>query len=273
MRVRSLGYLTDLAIRQAEGGEVIDCGDHIVVRSDHNPGFWWGNFLLLAAAPAADDLDGWQSRFAAQLPAARHRAFGIDVISARDVNQAVFTAAGFRPESSIVLTAGSVREPRRPNQQATYRHLAGDDDWRQAADLGRACYPGDDPGGDPGGDPGALERDQDFAALRTASRRRLTEAGDATWFGAFAAGRLVAQLGLVPAADGLARYQDVETHPAFRRQGLAGTLVWRAARFALDELDASTLVIVADPGYHAIGIYESLGFRQAEDQIGFELAP
>jgi hypothetical protein len=30
---------------------------------------------------------------------------------------------------------------------------------------------------------------------------------------------------------------------------------------------------VADPGYHAFRLYESLGFRPAEDQVGFEQTP
>src|SRR5258708_6844383 len=132
MRVASLGYLTDLAVRIAEGAQVTDCGDHILVRAEQNPGYWWGNFILLARAPDADHLSGWLSRFAAESPAARPRACGGDVTSASDANQAVFTAAGFRVDRSAVLTAGSVSEPRWPNEQATLRPLSGDDDWRQA---------------------------------------------------------------------------------------------------------------------------------------------
>ena len=51
MRVTSLGLRTDVALRVLEGAEVIDRGDHLVVRSLGNPGFWWGNFLLLGAPP------------------------------------------------------------------------------------------------------------------------------------------------------------------------------------------------------------------------------
>jgi hypothetical protein len=47
--------------------------------------------------------------------------------------------------------------------------------------------------------------------------------------------------------DGYARYQHVETDPAARRRGLAGTLVWHAGRYGREVLGASTLVIVADP--------------------------
>ena len=73
--------------------------------------------------------------------------------------------------------------------------------------------------------------------------------------------------------SGIARYQNVETHPAWRRKGLAGTLVWRTGRWALAELAARTLVIVADPGASAIRVYRSVGFADTETQIGFERPP
>ena len=53
MRITSLGLRTDVALRVLEGAEVVDRGDHLVIRSLDNPGFWWGNFLLLDAVPEA----------------------------------------------------------------------------------------------------------------------------------------------------------------------------------------------------------------------------
>ena len=141
--VASLGYRTDLAIRRAEGGQITDCGDHIVIRTGQNPGYWWGNFILLAAPPRAAELAGWLARFATLFPAARHRTLGVDGTDAAAVDPDVFTAAGFRAERSVVLTASSVRPARQPGLAATVRRLAGADDWRQSAELRRAC-------GDPG---------------------------------------------------------------------------------------------------------------------------
>ena len=37
--VRSLGYQTDLALLQCGGSTICDHGDHLVVRTDDNPGF------------------------------------------------------------------------------------------------------------------------------------------------------------------------------------------------------------------------------------------
>ena len=72
---------------------------------------------------------------------------------------------------------------------------------------------------------------------------------------------------------GVARYQNVETHPAWRRKGMAGTLVWLAGRWAFDQMAARTLVIVADPAAGAIRVYRSVGFADRETQTGFQRPP
>ena len=108
----------------------------------------------------------------------------------------------------------------------------------------------------------------EFATRRGEAHRRNIENGHGQWFGAFLDGRLVASLGIFTSADGLARYQEVKTHPEARGQGLAGTLVHAAGRHALDEMGAETLVIVADPDYLAIRIYRSVGFDDTETQLG-----
>jgi GNAT superfamily N-acetyltransferase len=258
--VRSLGYRTDLMIRVLEGSQVEDRGDYLVIRSPHNPAYWWGNFLLLAQ-PEPGQAAGWVARFAAEFPAARHVALGIDVTEISVVHIGEYVAAGLRLERSAVLTAPELTEPPRPNRSATYRELSGDHDWSRAADL-RATVNMGEPGGDP-----------DFIRARIAVERAITEAGHGSWFGAFANGDLVAQLGLITDGSGVARYQNVETHPDWRRRGLAGTLVWHAGRHGLDALGASTLVMVADPLADAIKVYRSVGFADAETQVGFERQP
>jgi GNAT superfamily N-acetyltransferase len=68
------------------------------------------------------------------------------------------------------------------------------------------------------------------------------------------------------AAELPARFQVVETRPEARRRGLASALVHHAGQAAF-ERGVRRLVIVADPEYHAIGIYGSLGFVAAEQQV------
>lgn len=80
-------------------------------------------------------------------------------------------------------------------------------------------------------------------------------------------------MGLVPAGTGLARFQSVETDPDFRRRGLAGTLVHHVSEHGFAELEAETLVMVADPNYTAIRIYDAVGFTASESALQAELFP
>jgi GNAT superfamily N-acetyltransferase len=256
VRITSLGFRTDVTLRALEGAEVTDRGDHLVVRTPGNPDFWWGNFLLLRQVPGPAQAGAWLARFAAEFPAAQHVALGIDTTDHAPV-PADLAAAGLAAEYATVLTTTRPNPPARPSTDAEIRPLDSDADWRQSVELALRCS---------GDEPVYLER-------RTTARRRLTQTGAGAWFGAFTAGRLQAQLGLFDAGDGYARYQNVETDPRARRQGLAGSLVWAAARYGLEALGARTLVIVADPAGPAIGIYQACGFIPLQTQLSVERPP
>ena len=245
-----------MALRVLEGAEVIDRGDHLVIRSLDNPGFWWGNFLLLGAMPEVGTAGPWLARFAAEFPAARHVALAVDTTDEAAVIPGEFAAAGLEPQHGTVLTCAAVWPPPHRSSDAEIRPLASDADWQQSFELGVRCF----------GDDGA----QEYLKRRAAARRRLTRAGSGAWFGAFSGGRLLAQLGVCDAGGGFARYQDVETDPAARRRGLAGTLVWHAGRYGREVLGASTLVIVADPAEAAIRLYRACGFADLQSQLTFE---
>lgn len=258
----SLGFRTDLALRVLEGSELTEHADCIVVRSPANPAFRWGNFLLLRGWPRAGETLDWMERFRKEFPTAEYTALGLDVTSSAEVNaagEAELRDAGFTSDVASVLTATAVRRPRHPNHAADFRRLASDDDWRQANELAITCFPG-----------GPAEHE--FVSLRTAARRQLAETAPGAWFGAFLGDRLVAQLGVfvAAAADGIVRFQDVETHPRARRQGLAGSLLFTAACYATDVLTARTQVIVADPAGEAVALYRSMGFTDREQQVSME---
>ena len=258
MEVRSLGYRTDLAILALEGSQVTDRGDHLVIRTPGNPDYWWGNFLLLRELKTGSG-SGWMARFAAEFPDAQHMALGLDETDAGTVDP--HELAGMTMERNAVMTATSVHAPPHPNTEAVFRTLEGDADWRQSLELTAAVY-ADESGGDAG-----------FLAAQQAAKRALTEAGHGAWSGAFLDGALVSQLGLITTRKtALARYQSVETHPAARRRGLAGTLVRHASATTLTG-DTKTLVMVADPDDTAIRVYRSVGFTVTESQLSFIRQP
>ena len=63
MDVQSLAYQTDIGIRRLAGASVEDCGDHLVVETPANRGFWWGNFILLATPPGAGEAERLRAMF------------------------------------------------------------------------------------------------------------------------------------------------------------------------------------------------------------------
>jgi len=261
--VTSLGYRTDLALLALGGSVIEDRGDHVVVRSPHNPGHWWGNFLLLPDPPAAEHTDRWLARFADEFPDADHIALGFDGVDGTPDALAAFVSRGLCVERQAVMTASSVHEPPRPNQAAEYRTLASDTDWEQLVELRISCI-------DEGLDSQTF---REFAVAKVATVRRIVERGHGAWFGAFEEGRLVSGMGLFRAGVGIARFQSVETLPEARGRGLAGTLVHHAGEYGFSRLGARKLVMVADPDYVAIRVYRSVGFTETETQLQAEKPP
>jgi ribosomal protein S18 acetylase RimI-like enzyme len=260
VQLTSLGYQTDLALLRLGGSQIEDKGDHLVIRTPHNPSYWWGNFLLLPGPPPRSETQGWMEAFAQEFPDATHLTLGFDGSDGSLDDIAGFAEAGLTTETAAVMTAREVHPPPRPNTEAEYRPLTSDADWAQRVDLRIACK-------DDGHDP---ESYRIFAQAQSDTLRGLAEAGHGDWFGAFVDGQMLSSMGLYRASPGLARFQSVETHPDARGRGLAGTLVHYVSQYGYRELDAHTLVMVADPTYLAIRVYRSVGFAETESQLQAE---
>jgi len=250
MEIVSLGFRTDLMVLALGGSDVEHRDRHIVVRTPSNPTFWWGNFILFAEPLRPGDVAERLGLWADAFPGADHVAWGIDSVDGTIGAEDELERAGFELSRDTVLTATALRRPGR-DVEAELRPLAGDEDWQQALGLRLACLPDDERHTEP------------FVRAHLAGSRALCERGVATWFGAFEEGTLRAALGIVSVEGDLARFQMVETHPEARRRGLATALLHRAGTAAL-AAGASTLVIVADPGYHAIEAYRAVGFVDRE---------
>jgi ribosomal protein S18 acetylase RimI-like enzyme len=258
----SLGYRTDLMLLQLSGSVLTDKGEYVVIRTPANPAFWWGNYLLFRTPFAPGDAVARQATFQSEFPDAEHLALGIDTTDGVAGPEDELTALGLEIDRSTVMTATEVREPARPNDTSQYRFLSSDDDWEQSLEMSLACA--------------TMKVDEAYRVFnrrRAEAERSLCEAGKARWFGAFDGDRLQASLGLASDGSGVARFQNVQTHPDDRNRGIASTLVHRASRYGFDELGAHTLVMVADPGYLAIRIYRSLGFSDNEVQLGMARPP
>ena len=258
LRVQSIGWQTDLRLRELEGAEVAEHEDHLIVRTVENPTYRWGNFLLFDSPPHAGDAERWITQFEVAFPAADYIAIGFDCPG----ELAGFAAAGMTVATDTVLTTGELRRPPREPPDAVFREVRSELDWRQTEQLRLAV-----------GEHGRESGYRDFLKRQMRAIRRVCERGQGSWFGAFRDDEMRSSLGIFNAGSGVARFQSVDTHPEHRRQGLASHLLFTAGHHALTQLAASTLVIAADPDYLAIDIYRSLGFLDLERHTQLERLP
>lgn len=258
MRIDTPGLATDLAILELEGSTITDHGDHLVIRTESNPSYYWGNFVILERAPAASEIPSWLERFEAEFPDAGHRAFAILEV---DADHSGWKEHGCTVELDTALAADQLVAPPPAAADAEVRPFFTDDDWEQSVLL----LASDDETGDP-------EARLAFERLRAQAERQQAEAGQGRWFGAFVDGRLVSRAGIVVLGR-RARYRVVLTHPDFRRRGLAGAVVHAAGEWALSQPGVEQVVIVADTDGPAINLYRSLGLREAGSHIQVERRP
>ena len=192
--------------------------------------------------PEPGSLAGWLARFAAELPDVAHRAFAWDGPPG-DAGELV--AAGFTVGVHQVMVADAHSWPPARSQLHIRALTADEVVATHALAFAMAERHGDD-------DRARLRRRASWHASLVARRA-------ARFFGSYDGDRLVASLGVVELGD-VARFQDVQTAPGYRRRGIATALIATAASAAR----AARLVIVAEPGGAAARLYERVGFRTAE---------
>jgi len=256
--IASVAWQTDVELCRQQGARVSEHADHVTVRTALNPTYRWGNFLLVTAPCAPDEVERWLERFGVAFPNAGHVAIGLDTPATADETLTAFSAGLERETNAVLVNDAALPTPPTPPAAAELRAVLSDHDWRLAVDLRLA--------NDDVHEPGYRE----FLETQMRAIRGACEQGHGAWFGAFRDGAMLASLGIFAAGAGRARYAAVDTHPAHRRQGLARALLATAAAHARARLDAQELVILADPDYFAIDLYRSIGFRDCEKQVKFE---
>lgn len=251
--VSSLGIRTDLVLN-AGRSSVTEGREYAVVRTPSNPGFYFGNFLILGQPPGRRDLAKWETAFDRAFrdePEVRHVAFacaGRMLASAREA----FSAAGYTIDEMTVLTGNAVCAVATP-AGIDLRAMRGDSDWDRQMAMQMASRP-----------PAHGEEEyQLFKERQIAHHRSLAEHG--LWLGAFEGDRLAGSCGIFPAGSEFARYQDVTVDPRYRRRGIARALVAAAGAWALEQPGVRTLVIVSE-SEEACRIYRRAGLRAVQDE-------
>ena len=269
LRPRSVGWSTSIDV--LPGDTVVERRDgYLVVRSPSNPNHYWGNLLIFDDPPRDGDGARWEALFAeafADESGVRHRTFAWDRTDA-DIGAArsEFVDRGYDLDGSVALVARATQL--RPHSRASSDVAVQALDSAEGADVEfwDAVVELQVQGRDAGHDEGAYRT---FSRQRLDDLRTLFCAGRGAWYVALdhTTGTVVGSCGIVATA-GRGRFQAVDTALAFRRRGICSRLVVEAARRSAAEYGIAKFVIVADLHYHALGLYESLGFERAEQLFG-----
>lgn len=265
IRINSLLAATDIDVLP-DTATIEDRGEYVVVRTPSNPNHYWGNFVLVREPIVVGGRARWEEAFDAEFadqPESTHVSIATDCING-DLDAAAleeFVAAGYDIDDAVALIASphELVTHARANAEVEIRMLdprPGMDAqlWRAAAELQVETRA-----------PGYEEvSHRTFVERRLHDRRQRFVEGDGGWFVALTPeGEVAASCGIM-VTEGRARYQAVDTAEAHRRRGVATRLVHDVGRAAVERFGAEQLVIGADANYHALPLYESLGFAVRE---------
>jgi GNAT superfamily N-acetyltransferase len=259
LQLRSLGLTTDLALI-ATRGRVVDRGTYVVAVTPDDPGYHYGNLIVLPGPPQASELVSSIELFAREVaidPAIRHVTLCWDGVTGEAGEAGELTRAGFEVDTTLVMTAHAVRPAAAP-PEIELRALAPDE-LARAAELDFAIAGGHG------------EAHRQFLHRRAAWFRDLVARRVAQFWGAFDDRTLVGSLGLVRLGR-LGRYQDVQTAQSHRRRGIAAALLSAAAAEA-GGAGVEQLVIKTLSNSEAERVYERAGFRTIERTVSACRAP
>ena len=233
------------------------------LRCPSDPLFRWGNLLVLDAPPGPGERVAWEARFAAafaDLDEVRHATFAW---AGEDGALAEFAAAGYETDANVVRMAGPsdlVAPPPTPAGFAL-RPVTTEADWAAVEAMHLADAPPDE-------DPAEYRRHREARMAVYRGIQRGDRPGlQGEWFLATIDDVPAGSMGVYVQGE-LGRFQYVHVAASHRRRGIATAMVHAVAREATRRFGAARLLIVADEGQAADGIYARLGFRPVERYVG-----
>lgn len=226
---------------------------YLVYRSDKFRNFYGGNGIEIQD-PAGRSLAEWEAISRVHFDPA---LFVHTTYTFPDQLEYHYLAAQGREqkyhvETDTYMFVDSTERCRPLPEDLEVRQIVTEEDWQRLAEFEQEGYIGAD-----WHDPNATGPDRLFEKTRFTS-----EVVGIEWFYLARKGdpAILSKLGLF-LHNGIGRLQDVSTAESERRKGYAAMLVSFAIDRAISALGARGVALAADVDYHAVSLYEQLGFR------------
>jgi ribosomal protein S18 acetylase RimI-like enzyme len=222
---------------------------YAVVETPARRDFWFGNMLVLDAAPSPDEYAAWLSLCARTFAERGVRRYVVQwetAGSADDLTAVALPNVELHRNVVLCYPGSSLSVP----DSFAIRALESDGDLAAACALDVAD---------------AEPAHADFVRWRFGLVAGDCRAGRAHVFGAWEGERLTAFAGVYLTPD-YARFSTPVTGRAFRRRGIFSALCARIVALAAERTPAARIVIVAEEGSDAERLYRKLGFEPAGRQ-------
>lgn len=256
--MNNLGFFTDFKLLGSDA-KVTEYVDYYLVETPTNPTFIDGNCMVLKSPDLLLDKDKLEKLFKCHFSEAtnqHHVGFRLMHIPSDEILAPYLQNDQYQIDNLAVMTYDKEAVEAKTVLQEERDHIrpfSSDLDWEQWTQHEIRERP-------------TVFSEASFKAYllnrRNVYKTMITqEMGN--FYGVFRDGKLLAAAGLY-IFDKIGRFQQVRTIESARRQGLCKRLIQHI--YTVNMLQMEEAVIVADEDYHALKIYEGLGFRTRENQ-------
>jgi RimJ/RimL family protein N-acetyltransferase len=246
--LRSLALLSDLVVLgTAATVKVTD--SWLSVRTPDMPTLRLGNAVLFPRPPTVTDVPSWPELLQTEVGpgAAAHGRLAWEGGQPERATYQAFADIGYEPYDSLSMVTTTLNT-RSGSSNVSIRLIRDTADW---VDLLAFQDPSRQaPGGARSG----------LAAKRIGLYQTRAKQGTGAWFAGYRDGSVVGCCGVM-IGHRIARFQGLKTSPEYRRSGIGVSLVRAASEWALSVDGVKQLVAVVDPDYHALRLFQSIGFE------------
>ena len=252
--VKSLSYSTLLqALRHTSS--INDKGEYIVVKTEENPNYCWGNFILFKDSNinlAPNQLELLFHKEFSKIPL-QHCAFAWDSIVGNEEFVAEFVSQGYKFEWDEVLVALLPNKPVNYNYEYTYRIITGFSDWEKVKNLHLKCY-----------HPKGGSKERIYVNRLVDDIEFVVNENAGIWLGAFKGGNLIGDMGLFNTGNQTGLIQFVKTDIEYRKLGVCRSLLYNLINVGLETFGTKYFVMVADKSQNSARVYKAVGFKVKE---------